>query len=252
MRKSLIIISLVFFGLSFNYKAKFKPPGIAQINDSLYADITEVSNFSWREFELWTINKYGKYSKEHLAVLPDTLVWQDKKAYNEPYVKFYYRHPAYNDYPVVGINYEQATQYCKWRTERVETLLNIKKKFNRPKFEYRLPTNNEWEMLASASTMFFNNNGKDEKGKANFNCLNNDTSITSEYADVTSHIHSYKKDIFGLYNVIGNVSEIIYEKGYSKGGSWKDNIEDCRIGKVQTYTAPTSWLGFRCVCIIKK
>lgn len=45
---------------------------------------------------------------------------------NEPYVQYYFRHVAYREYPVVGVSYEQAQSYCKWRTERVHIALEIK------------------------------------------------------------------------------------------------------------------------------
>ncbi|HEY5325593.1 MAG TPA: SUMF1/EgtB/PvdO family nonheme iron enzyme, partial [Mucilaginibacter sp.] len=50
---------------------------------------------------------------------PDTLVWRQPLSYNEPYVDTYLRHPAYQDYPVVGVSWDQAQDYCTWRTDRV-------------------------------------------------------------------------------------------------------------------------------------
>ena len=58
-------------------------------------------------------------------VPPDTLVWRDKLRYNEPYVNNYLRHPAYKNYPVVGVSWLQATDYCKWRTDRVNEQILI-------------------------------------------------------------------------------------------------------------------------------
>src|SRR5690606_40992696 len=58
--------------------------------------------------------------------LPDTLVWRSKLAYNEPYVQHYLRHPAYQNYPVVGVNWLQANDYCIWRTDRVNERILIR------------------------------------------------------------------------------------------------------------------------------
>ena len=52
--------------------------------------------------------------------------------------------------------------------------------------------------------------------------------------------------------MLGNVSEMVAEKGITKGGGWKNNLEECRVGKDQVCTKPNSWTGFRCICVIKK
>jgi formylglycine-generating enzyme required for sulfatase activity len=255
MLKSIIlIISFAALCLSFVKKKPFIPPGTVQINDTLFADETEISNFAWQEYEYWNKAIYGVNSKEHLATLPDTLVWIEKLAYNEPYVKYYYRHPAYKNYPVVGISYEQAVAYCKWRTERVKAFMTLGKKFQYRDFEYRLPKKTEWEKLAEFSTHVLNNNGKNEKGKYQLNCVNplpNGDCMNAKYPDVTAPVKSYSKSLYGLYNMLGNVAEMVNEKGISKGGGWRNNLEECRVGKDAGYTKPTAWLGFRCVCVVK-
>ena len=205
-------IALAALCLSFTKEKQFTPPGTVQINDTLFADETEISNFSWQEFELWTKAIYGANSKEHLATLPDTLCWREKLSYNEPYVQYYYRHPAYKDYPVVGISYEQAVNYCKWRSERVKMFLSLKKDFKNQNFVYRLPSKSEWEKLAETSSTFLSTNGKNEKGKYTLNCINplpnGDCSATGT-GDVTAPVESYKKNFLGLYNMLGNVAEMI-------------------------------------------
>jgi len=59
--------------------------------------------------------------------LPDTTTWRKELAFNEPYVENYFRHPAYSDYPVVGVSWEQATAYCAWRTDRVNEQILVDK-----------------------------------------------------------------------------------------------------------------------------
>ena len=255
MKKTVFaFIALTALCLSFTKEKTFIPPGTVQINDTLFADKTEISNFSWQEFEYWTKSIYGTNSKEHLAILPDTLVWKEKLAYNEPYVQFYYRHKAYKNYPVVGISYEQAVAFCKWRTERVKAFLILARKFKYEDFEYRLPSKTEWEKLAEFSSYVITNNGKNEKGNYKLNCIYIDTINRKgpPYPDVTAPIYSYKKDLYGLYNMLGNVAEMVQEKDICKGGSWKNKLEECRVGKNQEFTKANSWTGFRCVCVIKK
>jgi len=251
---SLLGIVLLTASFKINSKKEFIPPGTVQINDTLFADETEISNLSWQEFEYWTKAIYGTNSKEHLATLPDTLVWRDKSAYNEPYVQYYYRHPAYKNFPVVGISYDQALAYCKWRTERVKAFMTVAKKFKYIDFEYRLPSKTEWEKLAEFSMNVLRNNGKNEKGIYLLNCIHPDT-ITVKgppYPDVTAPVKSYQKSLFGLYNMLGNVAEMVNEKGICKGGGWRNMPEACRVGKDQEYTKPSAWVGFRCVCVINK
>jgi len=100
MIKKLLLFAVVVFSITAfipKKKKEFLPPGTSKINDTLFADETEVSNFSWQEYETWMKTKYGPNSPEHKSALPDTLVWREKYTDNEPYVQYYYRHPAYKD-----------------------------------------------------------------------------------------------------------------------------------------------------------
>lgn len=86
---------------------------------SFYIDQTEVTNFNWCEYLYWLKRSYADFPGIVRNALPDTLVWRSPLGFNEKYVKYYLRHPAYRDYPVVGVNWLQASDFCKWRTDRV-------------------------------------------------------------------------------------------------------------------------------------
>ena len=87
---------------------------------SFYMHETEVTNHFWLEYVTWLNRVYGSSYPEIVErALPDTAAWRNKLAYNEPMVKYYLRHPAYRDYPVVGVSWLQATEFCKWRSDRV-------------------------------------------------------------------------------------------------------------------------------------
>jgi sulfatase modifying factor 1 len=86
---------------------------------SFYMDETEVSNQNWLEYLHW-INVHNPTDRErYYNALPDTLVWRRPLSANEPYVKSYFRHAAFQDYPVVGVTWEQANDFCDWRTSAV-------------------------------------------------------------------------------------------------------------------------------------
>ncbi len=94
---------------------------------SFYMDETEITNNNYREYLYWLLRVFGTdYPEVYKKALPDTLVWRDKLAYNEPYVDYYLRHPAYNDYPVVGVNWLQANDFCQWRTDRVNEFIMVR------------------------------------------------------------------------------------------------------------------------------
>jgi formylglycine-generating enzyme len=87
---------------------------------SFYMDETEITNVNYREYLYWLDRVFGLNNQQVVEnAKPDTLVWRDPMAFNEPYVETYFRHPAYNEYPVVGVNWLQANDYSLWRTDRV-------------------------------------------------------------------------------------------------------------------------------------
>ena len=105
---------------------------------SFYMDETEVANIDYREYLHWLKRVFGEtYPEVWLDALPDTLVWREELAYNEPFVETYFRHPAYDDYPVVGVTWIQANNYCKWRTDRVNEMILIERGILNPNPEQR-------------------------------------------------------------------------------------------------------------------
>ncbi len=93
---------------------------------SFYMDQAEVSNLAYLEYLYWLDRVFGQDFPQVIRnAVPDTLVWREKLAYNEPLVENYLRHPAYHDYPVVGVTWLQANDFCLWRTDRVNEMLLI-------------------------------------------------------------------------------------------------------------------------------
>lgn len=120
--------------------------------NSFYMDKYEVTNLNWREYEHWMKVVFGPTAPELVAkMMPDSTVWREEMAYNEPYELYYYRHPAFSFYPVVGVSWEQCMDYCKWRTDRVNELALITSgNIEWPAFDELEPTldddvRNAWE-----------------------------------------------------------------------------------------------------------
>ncbi|MGB0274488.1 MAG: gliding motility lipoprotein GldJ [Flavobacteriaceae bacterium] len=94
---------------------------------SFFIDETEVTNLMYIEYLDWLERVYkksgGNFRNVYLAAIPDTMVWRSPLGFNEDMVNNYLRHPAFKDYPVVGVTWQQATNYAKWRTERVNERL---------------------------------------------------------------------------------------------------------------------------------
>lgn len=90
---------------------------------SFYMDQCEISNLNWNEYLHWMKLVMHNYPDLIAKATPDTLVWRTELAYNEPYVEYYFSHVAYNNYPVVGVSWEQANDYCSWRTDRVNEMV---------------------------------------------------------------------------------------------------------------------------------
>lgn len=93
---------------------------------SFYMDETEITNQHWIDYLHWTKRTYTDFPLIYKKALPDTLVWRSKLGYNEPQVEYYLRHPAYQDYPVVGVTWLQANNYCAWRSDRVNEYILIR------------------------------------------------------------------------------------------------------------------------------
>lgn len=216
-------------------------------------------------------------------VYPDTTAWINdfENAYNEPYTRMYFSHPGYNQYPVVGVSWEQANAFSNWRTDFLRRSLGREGIYIEP---YRLPTEAEWEYAARAgnsesSYPWDELLPMDERGcfYANFKPMDGD--FVRDGHIITSPVGTFKPNDFGLYDMAGNVSEwtstafvesinqltsdmnpefrydAAKEDPYKmkrkivRGGSWKDvsnNLRsDLRMWEYQN--EQRSYIGFRCV-----
>jgi gliding motility-associated lipoprotein GldK len=183
---------------------------------------------------------------QNQAVYPDTLVWMRdfSYSYNEPQTRLYFSHPAYNDYPVVGVTWKQAVAFCNWRTNNSDYYLGRK---GRPEYKidgiYRLPTEAEWEYAArgKSKTNAMYPWGSPYTRTSQGLLLANFKAGRGEYfsggaLNRSDNIYTTKVGIFptstyqyDLYDMSGNVAEwtssVFYEGGYNFLGDFSPSVE---------------------------
>ncbi|MDR1762799.1 MAG: SUMF1/EgtB/PvdO family nonheme iron enzyme [Dysgonamonadaceae bacterium] len=219
-----------------------------------------------------------------INIYPDETVWVNdfENAYNEPYIRLYFNHPGYNDYPVVGVSWEQANAFCNWRTQYLKKSLDAN--FKNTIEPYRLPTEAEFEYAARAGKSenkypWGGDEATSEKGCFLGNFKPGDGDYVKDGHLIPAKVGSYSPNEFGLYDMAGNVAEwtstSFIESGPEKmsdmnpeyrynaakedpydmkkkvvrGGSWKDVAHNIR-SDVRTYeyqNEQRSYIGFRCV-----
>lgn len=246
---AVLIMTLVLFSAK---KGNECPPGTVKFNETIFIDKCEVSNVSWKEYVYWNKAKYGISSDVYKSSLPDTTIWSLDKNSTKTMDANYYQHPAYSEYPVVGISYAQAKKFCKWRSDRVNEMLYnkgsnsnanpLESKKDIPEiYKYRLPTESEWEAVASL----------DFSKKTQKKILKQKTKVynlDSESGDYTAPVWSSQANVIGVYNIIGNVAEMIAEDGTAKGGAYFHKQYEVSVESDFAFTVPTNWVGLRCVC----
>jgi gliding motility-associated lipoprotein GldK len=251
-------------------------------------------NHDKQEYEGFIVNNKGEKVKiesradfiirDNVNVYPDTLCWiaDFTYSYNEPWTKTYFWHPAYDNYPVVGVSWKQANAFCVWRTNLLNNALRAKG--GTYVHDYRLPLEAEWEYAARgglqrAKYPWGGPYARNIQGcvLANFKPLRGN--YTDDGGSHTTPVGTYSPNEYGLYDMAGNVAEwtasAYDESSYSythdlnpdykyqsrpddprvlkrkiiRGGSWKDVALylQCGTRTFEYQDSTKSFIGFRCV-----
>lgn len=278
-----IVSSINFSFAKSPYKApegfSFIPSGSMTNNEITFSCMSmlmashEVTNQEYRDF--LADLKLQNRNEEYLAALPDTSKWNLPGSSMQSFADYYFSHPAYDDYPVVNITSEGALLYCQWLGEK----LAVKYADERFK-QMRLPLESEWIYAATAGHnrvvySWGSSRLKNEKGDymANFKVIGDEfirtngnelevvgDAYASYYLDnnfVTAPSSSYYPNSFELYNMCGNVSELVVKKSeeieiqdsktifLAIGGNWNSTGYDIRINSVVEFLEANPFTGFR-------
>lgn len=231
---------------NYTFTRPFKVPGytpkVEGVLKDFYLSAVEASNSDWKKFHAAMVAKYGVEKAKQF--LPDTTVWVQPNQYNEPMVRHYYQHPAYANYPVVGISYTQIQEYIHWKNLEIARVL---KENNVVEYSIilRLPTAKEMEYVLQGHLNGGLLGGKHMDYTCNFGGIVDSMGFNCKWmigigphdtdnADLTAPVKSYLPNKLGLHNVRGNVAEwtgtaiqtfVPDPKGVQyivKGGSWID------------------------------
>src|SRR5690554_6073753 len=253
----------------------FVPSGNVVLEDqnlsvqAFYMAKTTVTNREYKAF-LDDLKASGSLDKYELAKV-DSMGWKKLPNANmQSFVKDYFNHPAYKDYPVVNVSKEGVQLYCEWLTEKTNAALP---KENHLKF--RIPMKAEWLRAAEGTNAQKNYTWdgpflRNDQGEFLANFSRVPESLTSRNdqgeltivkdvtqfpnnattTDVLAPAHSYWPNEFGLYNLNGNVSEMLADKNEVIGGSWYDGGYDIRNRSTKEYKGASPMVGFRVVATL--
>jgi formylglycine-generating enzyme required for sulfatase activity len=234
---------------------------------AFYMQVNEVTNAQYRTFlnDLLIQNRKEEYKKAY----PQEFQWSEKIEGDQSTMqKLYFTHPAYDDYPVVNITREGAEMYCMWLTleTRKSKYISNASALN----DVRLPQRLEWVYAASGgkATNTYPWGGPSTQNAEKCYLANYNPDTTNMQADgafYTAQTETYNPNDFGLYNMSGNVAEMVYgsteittksdlisfknDPG-TAGGGWIDSAETLKIEGNDPYSGITEGhpnIGFRVV-----
>jgi formylglycine-generating enzyme required for sulfatase activity len=284
MKTRIISLLMVLMLLMISAKIEKQPP---LLKSALLKDFVEIESGnvivgSERQFvQGFFISKYEITNQQYLAFLQSLKEQGDienlevarvkqeywKKLNVIDFTEGYHNYHGFAAFPVVNVSYEGAMLYCQWLEDQINLEFD-----HRSEIEVRLPNRNEWIRAARGErqdiyawqTPYL----MDEKGKyhCNFKRLGaelihydadlDEYRIINNYdgpdVTITTKAGAFKPNCFGLFDMCGNVAEMISEPGIAVGGSFESPGYDVRIESKHEYEDASPCVGFRPVVIVKK
>ncbi|MEM6725599.1 MAG: SUMF1/EgtB/PvdO family nonheme iron enzyme [Bacteroidota bacterium] len=229
----------------------------------------EVTNKQYRQF-LEALKNEGRTADYAAANVIDDNWSMAPLSYGQPYTSNYFFHPAYNEFPVVNVPFEGAIQYCAWLTKALHH--QFPGKYDQ--YAFRLPTKSEFIFAAKGGGTYVTYSWgppflPDRKGRfqAKFYAVGAEKiykdpdsgelkvagSVNNAglwFPDHPTFAISYAPNDYGLYNMSGNVAEMIQDQGTAMGGSWASTGYDIRVFSEMPYDEPNPEVGFRPVLAV--
>lgn len=224
---------------------------------TLFMSKMEVSNKMWTDF-LSDVAVNHPEKLEKYQVREEN--WSMTQAESQPLAVHYSTHQGFLEHPVLNISHDAAVAYCNWLTETLNPMVE-------QEIRFRLPTENEWIRSAQGlrnlspyawgGPLLHNLKGQN---LCNFYQIGDEAisrdlesgemRVVKDVTDIqwqgfTADCLSYPENDYGLYNMNGNVAEMIDQPGVAMGGSWASSGYDVRNESRSSYDAPNPFTGFR-------
>ena len=283
---SVILLACNNTSISQGIRIQYQWPGFVRINDSVFISNSEVSIRDYAEFLTFMPRYFGSYSRLYFSIpqansinwiaysssakviVPVTNLFDEPDTVNVMYVdKKGKKHSrgiisyssVTHDFPVVNITKDQALLYCEFASLAYRDLLrNTKGKKNwklPPKVSFRLPTENEWKFAANAgldtAKYLYGCNDSIQPIAGTLVCKELYDSLNTGASIPVSVRYGFSNNL-GVFNMCGNVAEIVMDSPYAFGGSFRELKSACTVLSRRDASVPADNIGFRVVAVISK
>lgn len=256
---------------------EFLPISTVQVDSNFYVDRIETTNRDWKEYQCWVTDQFGEDSEEYQQTLLDTTIWLKMGEVCSGLISDYHSKWYFDEYPLVGVTYEQAQAYTRWKTERVAVVLllhtgvfgkreardcaeaftiedyllgNYKGMAPDPRYGkvavYSLPTVEDLARLTTFDELSY-------YPDTDSRCVSSDR-FSKEECAFTGYRSIYKYNCVDttdgnrIYAVFDNVEELTLDSTMVYGQGWPVFESELKPSEGLSLREPRTFVGFRNVC----